>query len=460
MFRNARSTRERALQASTARSAPMSSASRPVRTTQAVEPGFRGDSAPIARPGHAVLANLDVEVLLHLPAVGPAPRRLGGAVPAGRPGLSARGGGRDLPEGLLRGREQLLAPARPLLAKARVGADHKPLSGELRARDLGHRVGNQALRGERSLAASLRPQQLSDVGGLRGRDPVEIGRTEVLADARRRGHAAVADQRDAGDAEARTHLGGPGRQGGRVARVAGEHLHRRGAAAGGAQKPAGGLLLAFLAVAVVAEGGERAASPLEVARARVVENRRAVALQVAVGQAALDPGLATAQPARHPGTSLPSTGPRPRTGPRLEDAVSGDSVRAQASLEPGSTGRAATAATARLRMREASRPRIRATPSDLNVPGIAATWPCGSDLRTAAASSSDGSTTPPLSAARTASTSSGGILERFASVRLLMRVPSRQASRRRIAGRELLFGMMSTPGAAAESCMATFSNRL
>ncbi|MDE0306010.1 MAG: hypothetical protein OXI87_14200, partial [Albidovulum sp.] len=41
---------------------------------------------------------------------------------------------------------------------------------------------------------------------------------------------------------------------------------------------------------------------------------------------------------------------------------------------------------------------------------------------------------------RPASKTSGGILERFASVRI--QVPSRQVSPRRIAGRKLLFGMM------------------
>ncbi|MDE0530312.1 MAG: hypothetical protein OXI01_02505, partial [Albidovulum sp.] len=125
------------MQASTARSAPMSPAPRLVRTTQAVEPGLGGDSAPVARPGHAVLPDLDAEVLLHLPAAGPAPQRLEGAVAVARPGLSARGGGRDLPKDLLRLREQLLASARPLLAKAQVGADHQPLAREFGARDLG-----------------------------------------------------------------------------------------------------------------------------------------------------------------------------------------------------------------------------------------------------------------------------------------------------------------------------------
>ncbi|MDE0532060.1 MAG: hypothetical protein OXI01_11525 [Albidovulum sp.] len=108
---------------------------------------------------------------------------------------------------------------------------------------------------EPGLAASVgRLQQLADVGG-----------PEVLEDARGGGHAAVADQGDAGDAEAGAHLGDLRGQRGGVARVAGVRLHRHGAAVRGAQKPVRGLLLALLAVAVVAEGRERAAPPLEVA---------------------------------------------------------------------------------------------------------------------------------------------------------------------------------------------------
>ena len=43
-----------------------------------------------------------------------------------------------------------------------------------------------------------------------------------------------------------------------------------------------------------------------------------------------------------------------------------------------------------------------------------------------------------------ASTRAGGIFERFATVLLRMRFPSRHASRRRIAGGEDRFGMTST----------------
>ena len=151
-------------------------------------------------------------------------------------------------------------------------------------------------------------------------------------------------------------------------RIRGERLAKL-PVIGGAEKPAGDLLLTLPAAAIVAERLERAAPPLGAAAREVVENQRVLALQVEAGQAALDPGLASA-------------------------------------------------------------------------------------------SSRGGSTTPPLSAAGTVSTRSDGILERFATVRLLMRAPSRQGLRKRIAWGEFLLGMMSTPGASAESCLAANWNRI
>ena len=100
-------------------------------------------------------------------------------------------------------------------------------------------------------------------------------------------------------------------------------------------------------------------------------------------------------------------------------------------------------------MREAFRSRIRIMPSDLSIPSAAATWPCGRDLRMDTASSRDRNTTPPARKARIASTRAGGILERFATVLLRMRFPSRHASRRRMAGGEVRFGITSTPRATA-----------
>ncbi len=57
--------------------------------------------------------------------------------------------------------------------------------------------------------------------------------------------------------------------------------------------------LPYLAVAVVAEGRERAVRALRAARGDVVQDRRVPALQVPVGQAFLDPGLAFQQPVEH-----------------------------------------------------------------------------------------------------------------------------------------------------------------
>ena len=113
--------------------------------------------------------------------------------------------------------------------------------------------------------------------------------------------------------------------------------------------------------------------------------------------------------------------------------------------------RATMAATASSRMRSARRPSIRTMPSDRNVPSTATTWPWGRARRMVTAASSDGNTTPPARAARMASTRAGGIFERLARVLLRMRLPSRQASRRRMAGGEERLGMISMLMAKAES---------
>ena len=94
--------------------------------------------------------------------------------------------------------------------------------------------------------------------------------------------------------------------------------------------------------------------------------------------------------------SLPVTGPRSSTAPRLVDAVSGDSARAVASLEAGSTMRATMAATARSRMRSALRPRMRTSPRDRSVPSTAATCPWGTALLMAKTSLRFLTATPPL----------------------------------------------------------------
>ncbi len=88
------------------------------------------------------------------------------------------------------------------------------------------------------------------------RAEIQSGRSEVLAQAGRGEHATIADERDAGDAEALADGAHLGADGGGIGGVAGEHLDGNGAAVGGSQQAADDLALALLAVAVVAEGGQ------------------------------------------------------------------------------------------------------------------------------------------------------------------------------------------------------------
>ena len=102
----------------------------------------------------------------------------------------------------------------------------------------------------------------------------------MLAQARGSEQAAVADQGDIFQAEALPNLG------------------RRGAAVGSARQAVDDLPLAGLAVAIVSEGGERAAAALEVGGRHVVQQQGGVA-EVAAGEAPLDPIPATRQPVEH-----------------------------------------------------------------------------------------------------------------------------------------------------------------
>ena len=86
-----------------------------------------------------------------------------------------------------------------------------------------------------------------------------------------------------------------GAEGGRVAGRAFEDLDGHGAAVGRAEQAIDDLQLALLAVAVVAELGERAAAAFHVARCHIVEHERAAA-EMAPGQRRLDRRLADRQP--------------------------------------------------------------------------------------------------------------------------------------------------------------------
>ena len=141
--------------------------------------------------------------------------------------------------------------------------------------------------------------------------------------------------------------------------------------------------------------------------------------------------------------SLPVTGPRSSTAPRLVDAVSGDSARAVASLEAGSTTRATMAATARSRMRSGLRPRMRTRPIRRRVPRTAATWPWGRDRRMVKISSGRATVTPPSNRALIPWMMWGGSCVRLARVFFLRRPFSRHAFLMRIVGLLWRFGMAS-----------------
>src|SRR5208337_3279597 len=107
-------------------------------------------------------------------------------------------------------------------------------------------------------------------------------------------HAAVADQHDALQPEARPELADLIGQRARIAEVAFEHLDGDRAALRRAQETEDDLRSVGTMVSAVAELRQLAAPPLEIARGDVVEHEHAV-LEVALGEGLLDARLAAAQ---------------------------------------------------------------------------------------------------------------------------------------------------------------------
>jgi len=108
-------------------------------------------------------------------------------------------------------------------------------------------------------------------------------------------HAAVADQHHPRDPEALFELADLARQGRRIADIAFKHFDRDRTPLGCAQQPEHDLQLPPLAVAAVAQFGQRAGAALEIGRGHVVENQRPVG-QVAPRQRLLNAPLFCAQP--------------------------------------------------------------------------------------------------------------------------------------------------------------------
>jgi len=163
-------------------------------------------------------------------------------------------------------------------------------------------------------------QQLADVDGAQGRDPVQPGRGQILADAGGGDHAAVADQGDAAHPEAVLDLADLRGQGGGIAGVSSEDLDGEWAAVGGAEQAEDHLPFALLGVAVVTEGGQRTVLAFQVGGGDVVEDQGG-APEVAAGQAFLDPPLALPEPVQHVQHLV--AGDRPEVEQDPETAVGG-----------------------------------------------------------------------------------------------------------------------------------------
>ena len=116
-----------------------------------------------------------------------------------------------------------------------------------------------------------------------------------LGDGRVADHAAVAHHHQLLDAELLAQALHLGQEGGAVGHVALVHRHRHRAAARVGEQPVVDLQQPLLAVAVVAQLGQRAGGALEVAGRQVVQHQAAVA-QVPRGELLLDRVLAREQP--------------------------------------------------------------------------------------------------------------------------------------------------------------------
>ena len=212
----------------------------------------------------------------------------------------AAGCGGDLGEDGFSGAQQLFAFSRALLAKARIEAHQQPLAGKLGTDDFRYLVGLQFAGAKLSIdfAVFLIFEQLADVGVAKRRDPIQCDRQQILANACRGNHAAVADQRYVVNVEALANLADLRGQSTGVGAVAGEHFNRDRTAIGGTQQAIDDLHLAAFAVSVVAECGKRTALSFDIAGGDIVENQRAAA-QVAIGEASLNPHLPFSQPVKH-----------------------------------------------------------------------------------------------------------------------------------------------------------------
>ena len=213
----------------------------------------------------------------------------------------ALGGGDDRVEQFLGGLQQGLALAGALGGQQGVAAQQQALAGKVRGSDFGEVLVVEEGHLDGALAG-----EFADGGGAQGGDPVKAGGAQFVADAGLGEQAAVADDHQAGEAEAATQGVELGADGGGIGGVAGEDLNGDGAAVAVAQQGEDDLELAALAVAGMAAGGEGAVGALEVGGGDVGEDEGGVA-EMAFGEGLLDGVLAGQEPV-HGGVEVVGSG--------------------------------------------------------------------------------------------------------------------------------------------------------
>ena len=141
--------------------------------------------------------------------------------------------------------------------------------------------------------------------------------------------------------------------------------------------------------------------------------------------------------------SSSSVSPNSRVCASESRAVASASPRAVANFDTGARTRVQISATTLSRSGHGAVERKRSRPNLRREPSTAATWPWGLE-RTMSKASSGLTNGWFLSSRRRVSILAAGQSERLAMVRLRTRLPSRQPSRRRMAGAVLRLGTVST----------------
>ena len=245
------------------------------------------------------------------------------------------------------------------------------------------------------------------------------------------------------DAEAPLDLLHLRRHRGGIRRVAREHVHRQRATVPGTKQAEDDLRLTLLAVPVVAERGQGRAAPLEITGGHVVQQKGS-ALQVPSGQALLDPHLPPQQPVEHR-QHLVATN---RTEAEEGAEAGGGGLRGQApgggelgeGLEhPGDEGgEGKVAVAAAFAVQEAFETELAAETEE------GGDMPMGQGAANGEGLAQRAKDLTALEQGADAVDDLRGSLERLARVVRRMRLPSRLASRKRMAGGLERLGMTST----------------